>query len=296
MDSVSRGWRTPQAGALRGLSACHFDVVDGCQLRCVGCPISTLQPKIRRISVEDFGLCLGNIDVKAIQLLRLFNYGEAFLHPELPALLLEIPKQKWRVRNVELSTNGQSVSPAKLEAVIRTGVLTRLVLSCDGDGTAEDYERLRPPSRWSQLLAFLKRAADLRDRFQPRLELMTRTICTDPEGQARWLTLLEPLGWRPEFRSWLTLPDAALDVAHQAPGEGLCGFQTRHDALYVSASGEVVPCCYHPRAAVLGDLKSQTFNEIMVGERRTAFSRRMRADRAGMPVCGGCPAPGTIDA
>ncbi len=76
----------------------------------------------------------------------------------------------------------------------------------------------------------------------------------------------------------------------------MCGFLNRPDQLYVAASGEVVPCCYHPRAAVLGDLKRQTLNEIMAGERRAAFSQAMKADRAGMPVCGGCPAPAVIDA
>ncbi len=296
MEQVQTGWRRAEAGRVKSLAVCHFDVVDGCQLRCVGCPISTLQPKIKRISVGDFGLCLGNIDVRAIRLLRLFNYGEAFLHKELAALLLEIPKQTWRAQQVEVSTNGQSVSAAMLEAAIRTGVMTRLVVSCDGDGTPEDYERLRPPGRWPAVLEFLERAAALRDRHQPELELMTRTICTEPDGQARWRSLLEPLGWRPEFRGWLTLPEAEADIAHQAAGEGLCGFQLQHNSLYVSASGEVVPCCFHPKAAVLGNLMHQTFNEIMAGERRIAFSESMKTGRADMPVCGSCPAGPTTDA
>jgi hypothetical protein len=37
----------------------HFDIVQGCQLRCLGCPNSTLQPKIKRMSREDFERCLG---------------------------------------------------------------------------------------------------------------------------------------------------------------------------------------------------------------------------------------------
>ena len=58
----------------------HFDIVNGCQLRCVGCPNSTLEPKIQRISIDDFDLCMGNIDVERIHTLRLFNYGEPLLH------------------------------------------------------------------------------------------------------------------------------------------------------------------------------------------------------------------------
>ncbi len=125
---------------------------------------------------------------------------------------------------------------------------------------------------------------------------MTRTICTDPEGQARWLSLLEPLGWRPDFRGWLTLPDASQDIAGQAPGEGVCGFLTHDDTLYVNAMGEVVPCCFHPKAAILGNLMHQTFNEVMAGERRTAFGETMKTGRADMPVCGSCPASATTAA
>lgn len=69
-----------EVGRLRSLLTCHFDIVNGCQLTCIGCPNSTLQPKVSRISLEDFGRFLGNIDVKAIQLFRLFNYGEPLLH------------------------------------------------------------------------------------------------------------------------------------------------------------------------------------------------------------------------
>jgi hypothetical protein len=41
----------------RSIYNLHFDIVHGCQLRCTGCPNSTLQPKIKRISVEDFNAC-----------------------------------------------------------------------------------------------------------------------------------------------------------------------------------------------------------------------------------------------
>jgi len=62
------------------LYSVHFDIVHGCQLRCVGCPNSTLEPKIHWISVEDFARCLGNIDVERIHTFRLFNYGEPLLY------------------------------------------------------------------------------------------------------------------------------------------------------------------------------------------------------------------------
>lgn len=284
---AARPQRNPR---LRSLLTVHFDIVNGCQLSCIGCPNSVLQPKVSRIAVEDFRLCLSHIDVKAIHIFRLFNYGEPLLHPELPEILREIPRQTWKAQHVELSTNAQFVNWEVLEAALRERVLTRLVVSCDGDGTPEDYERLRPPSRWSKLVTFLSGAAVLRDRWHPGLELMTRTICTSPEGQDRWRRLLDPLGWRPEFRGWLTLPEASVRIEDGRGGAGVCEFMRKPQTLFVTADGDVVPCCDHPKAAVLGNLKHQTVSEVMASEARAAFAARLAEGRAGMPICGGCTA------
>lgn len=273
---------------LRSLLVVHFDIVDGCQLRCIGCPNSVLQPKVSRISLEDFRLCLSNIDVKAIRVLRLFNFGEPLLHHELPALLREIPQQQWKAQEIEISTNAQFVRWDVLEAALRERVITRLVCSCDGDGTPEDYERLRPPSRWSKLVEFLTGVSVLRDRWHPELELMTRTICTSSEGQDRWRSLLGDLGWTPEFRGWLTLPGASVQIEDGRGGTGICDFMRKEHTLFVTAQGEVVPCCDHPKAAILGNLKLQKISEIMEGEARRAFIERLAQGRAGMPICAGC--------
>lgn len=280
-----------EGGRLRSLTNCHFDIVNGCQLTCIGCPNSTLQPKVSRITLDDFRLCLGNIDVKAISLFRLFNYGEPLLHPDLPLLLREIPQQRWKAQGIELSTNAQFARWPVLEEALRERILTRLVVSCDGDGTPADFERLRPPSRWSKLVEFLTRAAALRDRWHPKLELMTRTICTSPEGQERWRALLLPLGWTPEFRGWLTLPDAAVQIADQRGGTGVCVFLQKPASLFVTADGDVVPCCDHPKAAVLGNLKYQTASAIMAGEERRSLAERLAAGRAAVQVCNRCTAP-----
>jgi len=53
----SEEWRT------QGLRKVHFDIVDGCNLKCVGCPNSTMTKKVRRIDEQTFEACLQNIDV-----------------------------------------------------------------------------------------------------------------------------------------------------------------------------------------------------------------------------------------
>ena len=280
----------------------HLDIVHGCQLRCVGCPNSTLLPKVSQVPEHDFAQILANIDVDRIHLLRLFNFGEPLLHRGLSKLLPHIRKQRWTAEQVELSTNAQKVYWDDFEAAIATGVLTRIIVSCDGDGTPEDYERLRPPSKWSKLEEFLARTKALCDRHAPHIELMTMTVCEDPEARARWSAFLEPYGFRPRFRRWMWLPESTRNMTGHdpRPGDGVCLFMadpsefTEHPwdgqihQLYADADGTVVPCCVHPQAAVLGNLRTQTYNEILRGAARAGFLDDLANRRAGLKICGSC--------
>jgi radical SAM protein with 4Fe4S-binding SPASM domain len=284
------------------LFSVHFDIVHGCQLRCVGCPNSILQPEIERISVEEFRLCLGNIDVERIHTLRLFNFGEPLLHRQLGAIVAEIPKQRWKASVVEISTNGQWVDWDAFEAMVQLEVVNRLVVSCDGDSTPESYERLRPPSKWEMFVEFLDRARTLRDRWAPGMQLWTRTVIQTGADAQRWEGFLRPRGWMPEFRRWAHAPGVKENLTGRpvVVPAGPCFFLaearefTAHswfgeiNLLYVDADGTVVPCCIHPRAGVFGNLKTQKYSEILNGTARQAMKQAMQENRDAMPVCGNC--------
>jgi len=279
----------------------HFDVVGGCQLRCVGCPNSTLLPKVKRIEPEVFEHCLGNVDVNHVHTLRLFNFGEPLLHPRFSEILKIVARQRWAAEHVEISTNAQFVYWDDFEAALRTGVLTKLVVSCDGDGSPEEYERLRPPSKWDKLIEFLERTSELRDRHCPQLELATRSIVQTWEDMEAWRGIVEPRGWNAEFRTWKALPEAAENMTGRAiqGARGICTFVAPSERfshkyygqlnqLYVDWDGTVVPCCVHPRAGVFGSLQSQTFSDILAGAQRDAFLERMSDQRQDMAICGEC--------
>ena len=284
------------------LYALHFDIVHGCQLRCVGCPNSTLEPKIQRISVADFSLCLGNIDVERVHTLRLFNYGEPLLHKQLSSIVAEIPRQKWKASIVEISTNAQWVDWKEFEEMLKLEVVTRLCVSCDGNGTPEEYERLRPPSKWEKLIEFLEHAAYLRDRWAPAMQLWTRTVVRSREDMQRWEDILRPRGWTPEFRRWMALPQAAENMTNRAvvTPKGSCVFMAdpkefhahpwfgEINLLYVDADGTVVPCCMHPQAGSFGNLRTQKYSEILAGRERAEFKKALETGRAKMSICGTC--------
>lgn len=279
----------------------HFDIVHGCQLRCVGCPNSTLLPKVKRTPLDKFERCMLNVDVDYVHILRLFNYGEPLLHPDISGIFEILQRQRWRADQVEITTNAQHVYWEDFQNALKMGVLTRLVVSCDGDATPEEYERLRPPSKWGKLIEFLQRAREIRDSHAPDMELIARSIVKTSEDTRAWRELLEPLGWESEFRGWKAFPDAKENMTGRdiEVGEGICTFVAPSDQfnhnyhgelnqLYVDYDGKVVPCCVHPNAGTLGDLSQHTFSEILYSKQRADFLRQMETNRRSMPVCGRC--------
>jgi radical SAM protein with 4Fe4S-binding SPASM domain len=188
--------------------------------------------------------------------------------------------------------------------MLKLEVVTKLCVSCDGDGTPEQYEQLRPPSKWEKLIEFLERAVKLRDRWAPNMQLWTRTVVRTQQDMHTWEALLRPRGWTPEFRRWMALPDAAQNLTGRitvAP-KGRCVFLSEPDQftahpwfgeinlLYVDADGTVVPCCMHPQAGSFGNLMTQKYSEIRHGQARRDFTHDLETRRAAMPVCGTCDA------
>jgi radical SAM protein with 4Fe4S-binding SPASM domain len=285
----------------RSLHTFQIDIVHGCQLRCVGCPNSTLMEKVRRVDVEQFRQCIENVDVEHIQYMRLFNFGEPLLHDNLTGIFEVLKAQPWRAEVLEISTNAQFCNWDDFASALQVGMLDRLVVSCDGDGTPEQYEALRPPSKWHKLIEFLSRARELRDKHAPDLELITRTIVEDTAAMERWRAILEPLGWEPEFRDWKVLPEAQENMTGRAvevPSD-VCTFMAPSsrfgvlyhgevNQLYVDANGTVVPCCAHPMAANLGSLKEQRVTELLASPVRGAFIKRLQTERHAIPICNAC--------
>lgn len=190
---------------------------------------------------------------------------------------------------VEISTNAQHHNFPMLEEALKLGVINRLAVSCDGDGTKEEYERLRPPGKWSKLLEFLSRAKELRDLYAPDVALITRTICEPGDGRKRWEDLLQPLGWTPSFRDWLILPDSQANPAGRIPHvpAAVCGYMSGKN-LYIDYDGTVIPCCAHPRAFVLGNMLESRYSDILKGRERKDALRKLKTERKKMPVCGRC--------
>ena len=277
---------------VRRLMCVHFDIVDGCQLQCVGCPNTALHRPVKMIEPEFFRRCLENIDVDVISMLRLFNFGEPLLHKRLVDVMKVVDEFRVgpvRVDMVEVSANAQNVDMVQFEEVLRNGTIDRLIVSCDGDGTKESFERLRRPSKWEKLVKFLEDVANIRAKYNLKITLQTRTIIEGDEPEQRWNSLLLPLGWDPEFRPWYHFPGALENRTGRPlkPGKGRCNQVTEHN-MFINADGTVVPCCAHPRAGNFGNLSEFKYSQLFDGPQRNEFLTRLDTERETVPVCNEC--------
>ncbi len=265
--------------------------MQGCQLRCIGCPNSTLRPDIDYISPDDFNRCLINVDVSHVVTLRLFNFGEAFLHPKLIELLKVLGTQEWQADRVEISTNAMIYNEKLLREILRLNIVTHLIVSCDGNGTPEDFERLRPPASWNKLQEFLKGTSLIKQELASSIHLMTRTVCSTEESHIRWRALLTPLGWEPEFRDWILLPNSSHRpwnrVANKTHEKKIC-WPLQGVKLFVNCHGEVIPCCAYPDMVPFGNLKDEKFSSIFRSASRRQMIKTLRNGRSSQRICSQC--------
>ncbi len=268
----------------------HFDIVTGCQLSCMGCPTPTQNTKIEWIEPKDFYSCLCNIDVKKVNILRLFNYGEPLLHPKLAQIGQMLEKTHLSFNAIEISTNGQKCNWDDFEELIKLKIITQIAVSCDGDGTWEEYEKFRPPAKWHKLMQFLERCSKIVTVHSPATRLITRNIINRKTDIQKWEELLKPYGFTPEFRGWKQLPEGQnnMTTRQNHPAEGICKFLEHPRFLFINAHGDVVPCCAHPKAGVFGNIMRSRFSEIINGHKRALFLHKMQTLRKVMAVCSKC--------
>lgn len=274
---------------MRMLDKYYIDIVHGCNLRCIGCPISKLHDKINYMTIPDLKTIIKNTDVRHVELLRLFNFGEPMLHPDLPDIVSVIKKTHFKKNIVEISTNAQVHRFDVLKEVLKQRVVNQIAISCDGDCTKDEYERMRTPGKWEKLLKFSDELKRLRNKYSPKTHLVARVICTG--NKKKWKTTLR--GYEVKFRSMFKLVDSvAFETPNKTP-KGLCVFvdRKRSKRLFVDYDGTVVPCCRHPRAFVEGNILETKYSGILKSEQYKGLINTMKKNRHSMKICGMCEKP-----
>jgi MoaA/NifB/PqqE/SkfB family radical SAM enzyme len=253
-----------------------IDVSRRCNLRCVMCPQSRgLRPHPATMPLDRFQRILDDV-CENHPLIKLYLSGEPLLHE---ALLDMIEYAHGKNCQTAIHTNGTLFTEELSERILSSS-LTFLSFSFDGC-TPEIYERLRPPARFEQVHANIRRFLDRRRQAgrgpYTNIEIIRMRDTEDfiPSFVDEWKAHGAEEVCVVDYMTWLgTMPDRrdgqALPLSAYTP----CAAPFQHGCIL--SDGTVVPCCLDVDGRMpLGNVTEQPFHEIWIGNAFRQLRLRM---------------------
>lgn len=277
-----------------------------CNIKCVMCPRG--EPDIMRRP-------LGHMSNEVLQ--RVIDQAEYFAAPAWlhwfgeplmnPMLFEQIEIAKQKIHNLGISTNATLLNEANQQRILESN-LDSIIIAIDGDSKSV-YERVRKSARFTfdevcaNTEGFLARrnAAGLhRPRVTLSIIVMDETAGDLQNFKRHWEQHgADEILFKP-FVNWGGQKSETFDnleiVSQRAklssPRAHPCKFMW--ESLLVTWDGRVVPCCYDFDAKlVLGDLKTQTMDEIWNGPAYVELRKAELEGRNRSELCRNCSqAPG----
>lgn len=305
-------WLSYRLGALRvwGLPRIlMIEPTNECNLHCPLCPTGagTLKRPKGQMSFELYSRVLADLD-GALSRVKLYNYGEPFLHPRILDMIALARQAEIHAR---VSTNGLAfLRGIDADDLISSG-LDYLRVSVDG-ATAETYNVYRVGGQLDRVLEgvrVLQRRKRELERRRPVVELQFIAMRHNEHELAAVREIAHELGALLRIKSvgvgdvqrgsdrreWLP-EDVTLRRYEECDGRlalARDGCATRCDhpwyRLVVNWDGQVTPCCYDRDGEYEFGNAAQGMAAIWNGERLRAFRQRLRS--SDLPtICRRCSA------
>lgn len=241
-------------------------------------------------------------DLKAfpdkIKKVRLFEFGEPLLHPDLPRMIREI----WKTgvaEYVEITTNGVLLNEALNLELVAAG-LSRINISVNGV-TPDKYRQIcRHALDMPRFLANLAHLYENRGNCHIYIKLADDGTLTQAEEEQFYrlfgdvcdeifIERLSPI-WR----------DTDVNIATHEPQNGPYGQKLEYKKvcpliftrLVINYDGVVVACCVDwKRAFTIGDVRKQSARDIWNGPILRALQKKhLKGARDTVAICKGCTA------
>ena len=267
------------------ITRCYLETTDVCYLNCVFCP-KTTRPK-RTMTLEEFDLLTSRLAGR-VKFLYFHLMGEPFLHPHLPQFV-EMARQKGFIPVI--TTNGTLLS--KREDMLETlpHKLQISLHSHEGNGK-EDLKQYI-----DEVMTFAKEAARRGCIIVLRLwnegghnSMNEEIIRLIANHQPRpWVERND--GWRLAENLYIESDNMFEwpDLQHESyAGEEVFCYALRNQ-IGVLVDGTVVPCCLdHNGDMDLGNLYTQSLEEILASPRAHAIYQGFTNHTATEPLCQRC--------
>ena len=233
---------------LAGPLSVFISTTSACNYSCAWCPVSgpTYQQDYGkgRMSTADFGTILGKLNSSgALKVVRLYDLGEPLMDPTLHEKIQLVVRAGLRS---EVTTNGFLLTQRWAERLVASGLQYLRVSLYDRD-REQILENVR--NLW---------------KIRTMLGAVTPLIHVQTFGEAdeRFQPFSDSMGTTP-LHNWSGLTDASLN-ALPAKKE-VC--PSPFYSLTVTWRGDVLPCCVAPAGFTMGNLLTDSLDDVWNGER-----------------------------
>ena len=289
-----------------------FEPTTSCNLRCPECP-SGLRSFTRPTGMLEAELFKNTIDQLHQTLTYLIFYfqGEPYLHKEFIDLV-KYASQKGIY--TATSTNAHYLDDENSRKTVESG-LDRLIISLDGT-TQETYEQYRIGGKIDKVLEGAKNIVKWKKKLKSKTPLVVfQFLVVKPnEHQIEDVRRLaneigvDDVGLKTaqiyDYQNGSPLIPT-IDYYSRYKNNGNGKFSIKNKLLdhcwkmwhscVITWDGLVVPCCFDKDAEyVMGDLKTQTFDEIWNGEKYLNFRKSLLKGRSEIEMCKNCSEGGMV--
>lgn len=252
----------------------YIETTNYCNLKCITCNREDVIGPLRHMSTDEFSHVMKKLADHPIEEAKLMGMGEPFLHPNFHNICRKF-KETFPSAKLISATNAQYLLTSNFYKSLQ--YIDMLYISIDG--AHENYERMRPPSKWKKLIAFLE---DLKTVDRQGCEIVVNY--TVSPGIVFDIPIIEQLAneynlgevrlnlvqnWNEGEGTTTGYTDEELSfldsyrgqIKGKAPWTWSDCFWVQN-GFYCTVEGNVKVCCMNTAANPLGNIFKQTPEEI----------------------------------
>ena len=152
----------------------RIETTNACNAHCVMCPHNDMTRPVHIMSNILFGKIIDECSKNRLSEIHLHNFGEPLLDADLEDRI-KLVKEKCKVYT-KIFTNGSLLTSDRIQRLLDSGI-DEIKISVDGS-TPEEFERIRPPLKWSEVSDNIKNLIRTRDTLKLRTRIYV-TCCTN---------------------------------------------------------------------------------------------------------------------
>lgn len=288
------------------LQIVEIELVKGCNIHCLWCPIDHSQPmKFMKIDLLK-KILLEISSLKGVKRIFFVGRGEALLYPYFLEFLslCEENKVYRQIPERFLFTNATLLNSKNSELICNSPVINKLVFSIDGLGTSESYEYIRQGSKWELVKRNIQNFIEIyKKQHKHVIDYYIRPVIPSNWDDLPFKAITKEEienNFRKNF-----IPEIKIELveSHMYSGaKELKGVKKReiiHDDCWrvhfgdfnFLYDGNVLPCCHlvDSKEGIIGNIKKQTVEEIYLGQKYQWIKKTLKdKNRNNLPMCKGC--------